>query len=123
MTQLIERYPGAFYSLFLHEDGSIVVSGEYDTNLKVSEPFWGYRTGQGEVVPWSEAIRKHFNEMVSFVHIMQAIQESQQSKQPLSVCPIDFDDPELSWLALTVRLTAVFEPQPWDEDCSTKALQ
>ena len=122
LTQLIERFPGAFYALSLHEDGSIVVDGQYDTKLKVSEPFWGYRTGQGEVVPWSEAIRKHFNESgMPSVHIMQAIQESQQSKQPLSMCPIDFNDPEAKLgLALTVGLTAVFEPQAWEEECSTK---
>ena len=74
------------------------------------------------MVPWSEAIRKHFNESgMPSVHIMQAIQESQQSKQPLSMCPIDFDDPEAQLgLALTVGLTAVFEPQPWAEECSTK---
>lgn len=122
LTQLIERYPGAFYTLSLHEDGSIVVGGEYDTNLKVSDPFWGYRTGQGEVVPWTEGIRKHLNDSgMPSVHIMQAIQESQQSKQPLSLCPVDYNDAEAQiGLALTVGLTAVFEPQPWEEDCSTK---
>ena len=122
LIQLIERYPGAFYALSLHEDGTIIVDGQYETNLKISEPFWGYRTGQGEVVPWTEAIRKHLNDSgIPSVHIMQAIQESQQSKQPLSMCPVDFDDTEGQLgLALTVGLTAVFEPQPWDEDCSTK---
>jgi len=122
LSKLIERYPGAFYQLALHEDGSIVVDGQYDINLKVSEPFWGYRTGQGEVVPWTEAVRKHLAESgVPPVHIMQAIQNSQQSKQPISLCPIDYDDAEAEvGLALTVGLTAVFEPQPWDEACSTK---
>ncbi len=122
ITELIERYPGAFYTLSLHEDGSIVVGGEYNTNLKVSEPFWGYRTGQGEVVPLTEAIRKHLNESgMPSVHIMQAIQESQQSKQPLSRCPVDFNDTQAEiGLAVTVGLAAVFEPQPWDADCSSK---
>ena len=39
------------------------------------------------------------------------------------MCPIDFNDAEAQiGLALTVGLTVVFEPQPWDEECSTKEL-
>ena len=119
---LIERYPGAFYFLSLHEDGSIVVDGDYDVTLRVSSPFWGYRTGQGEVVPWSEAVRKHLNEGgIPPVHIMQAIQEAEQNKTPLPLCPLDVNDDASSvGLAMTVGLTAVFTPQPWSDDCSAK---
>jgi hypothetical protein len=97
------------------------VDGDYDIKLKLSEPFWGYRSGQGQVVPWTEAVRKHLNESgVPPVHIMQAIQNSQKSGTPLPLCPIDFNDSDATvGLALTVGLTAVFEPQPWDESCST----
>ena len=119
---LIERYPGAFYTLSLNDDGTIAVDGNYDVRVKLSQPFWGYRSGQGEVVPWSEAVRKHLHEAgVPAVHIMNAIQQAQQENRPLPLCPINPNDENASvGLSMTVGLTAVFEPQDWSDTCSTK---
>ena len=119
LGKLIELYPGAFYSLSLDDSGKIVIEGNYNTNVKISQPFWGYRTGQGEVVPWTEAIRKHLIESgVPMVHIMKTIQEAQQNGETLSLCPFDYGDTEATiGLAMTVGLTAVFEPQEWSTEC------
>ena len=119
MRLLVEEYPGAFFSLSV-KDGEIVLQAPENLNIEYDKPFWAYKSVDGPVQSWDDAIKKHLEYAgLEMVNIMRVIQQNQTLGPSFPLCPIPGSQSgDLPGVALKIAENVVFEPVQYDATCN-----